>query len=284
MTQELNHQASVQICVSTPLGGGGWVPLSRQKKEKPRELCESIHKLMRNRTSPQEDQTNSQPKWKQENSQRDTPNIRRDHSHNWTKEKTRSWWPLLSNLRDRFSFFIDRSALLFIKAGVTPNLSTILGFLFAASAGSIFALRTSDILTYVAAPILVLVSGFFDALDGSLARLSGRVTKFGGVLDSTLDRLGEIFILSGIILAGLSSLFWGLTAIIFSLMVSYVRARAEVEGVKMAGVGFAERPERMLVLVAASLLRKIEYGVILISILSIITVAQRILYAHKNLD
>jgi len=239
---------------------------------------------MRNRTSPQEDQTNSQPKWKQENSQRDTPNIRRDHSHNWTKEKTRSWWPLLSNLRDRFSFFIDRSALLFIKAGVTPNLSTILGFLFAASAGSIFALRTSDILTYVAAPILVLVSGFFDALDGSLARLSGRVTKFGGVLDSTLDRLGEIFILSGIILAGLSSVFWGLTAIIFSLMVSYVRARAEVEGVKMAGVGFAERPERMLVLVAASLLRKIEYGVILISILSIITVAQRILYAHKNLD
>jgi archaetidylinositol phosphate synthase len=120
-----------------------------------------------------------------------------------------------------------------------------------------------------------------DALDGPLARL-GKTSKFGGILDSFLDRLGEILIFSGIIMGELASPFWGITAISFSLMVSYVRARAEVENIKMEGIGIAERPERMFILIISSFLWMIEYGVALIAILSIITFVQRIVYAYQH--
>jgi len=163
-------------------------------------------------------------------------------------------------------------------------MSTVIGFIFAAFAGSAFFMRISNDLTYIVSPFFVLISGVFDALDGSMARLSGRTTKFGGVLDSTLDRFGEVLILSGITLGGLANPFWGMAAISCSLMVSYVRARVEVEEVKMSGVGFAERAERMLILVAATFLGFIEYGVILVAILSAITVAQRMFYAYRHLN
>ncbi|MBS7622468.1 CDP-alcohol phosphatidyltransferase family protein, partial [Candidatus Bathyarchaeota archaeon] len=68
-----------------------------------------------------------------------------------------------------------------------------------------------------------------------------------------------------------------------SLMVSYVRARAGVEGVEMSGVGFAERPERMLILVTALLFRSVEYGIMLIGFLSCVTLVQRVLYAYRRL-
>jgi len=190
---------------------------------------------------------------------------------------------LLSSLRHRVVFILDQLALGFHRLGLTPNSSTVLGLVFAVAAGFLLYSRVSDLLTFWVAPLLVLISGFFDMIDGSLARMSQRATKYGGVLDSTLDRLGEIFILSGIILGGLSSLSWGLVAISASLMVSYVRARSEVEGVRMSGVGIAERPERMLVLVAALLLRSIEYGIILIGVLSCVTVVQRLLHAYRSL-
>jgi archaetidylinositol phosphate synthase len=180
-------------------------------------------------------------------------------------------------------FILDQLALGFHRLGLTPNSSTVLGLVFAVAAGFLLYSRVSDLLTFWVAPLLVLISGFFDMIDGSLARMSQRATKYGGVLDSTLDRLGEIFILSGIILGGLSSLSWGLVAISASLMVSYVRARSEVEGVRMSGVGIAERPERMLVLVAALLLRSIEYGIILIGVLSCVSVVQRLFHAYRSL-
>jgi len=191
---------------------------------------------------------------------------------------------MLSGLKHRFLFLIDRTALYLFRIGLTPNMSTVIGFIFAAFAGSAFFMRISNDLTYIVSPFFVLISGVFDALDGSMARLSGRTTKFGGVLDSTLDRFGEVLILSGITLGGLANPFWGMAAISCSLMVSYVRARVEVEEVKMSGVGFAERAERMLILVAATFLGFIEYGVILVAILSAITVAQRMFYAYRHLN
>jgi len=189
---------------------------------------------------------------------------------------------LLSALRQKFVFLLNGLAVGLHKVGLTPNSSTVLGLVFGAAAGLVFFLGASDVWIFIVAPFLVLVSGFFDAVDGSLARLHGE-TKFGGILDSTFDRFSEIFVLSGVILGGLASPFWGLTAISASLMVSYVRARVEVEGLKMMGIGFAERPERLLIFVIASFLRNIEYGVIVIAVLSVLTVFQRMLYAYRRL-
>ena len=80
----------------------------------------------------------------------------------------------------------------------------------------------------------MLTSGLFDALDGAIARTYGEVTKFGGFFDSLLDRYADAVVLCGIMLGGLTELYWGLAALIGSLLVSYSRARAEAAGIKMA--------------------------------------------------
>ncbi len=92
-----------------------------------------------------------------------------------------------------------------------------------------------------AAGWVVLLSGFFDIIDGALARGTNQVTKFGGILDSTLDRLSEAVMLLGIMAyflfnSGFEMAFWivlliGLT-MIFSFLVSYVRSRAEGAGLE----------------------------------------------------
>lgn len=180
----------------------------------------------------------------------------------------------MNNVLTRLALWLD-------NLGFTPNMLTLIGFIFAVMAGALFYMRINWMFTYVIAPSLIILSGLMDALDGPLARL-GKASKFGGILDSTFDRLGEILIFSGIILGELVSPFWGITAISFSLMVSYVRARTEVENVKMESIGIAERPERMLILIISSFLWLIEYGVALIAILSIITFVQRTVYAYQN--
>lgn len=138
----------------------------------------------------------------------------------------------------------------------------------------------------IVAPILLLISGFCDALDGALARIYGETTLFGGFLDSLLDRYADAFVLCGIILGGLCHPFWGLTALTGSLLVSYVRARAEAKGVEMEAVGVAERAERLLILVIASFLsivwlEALSWGVIVLAVLANLTVLQRVIHFYK---
>jgi phosphatidylglycerophosphate synthase len=133
------------------------------------------------------------------------------------------------------------------------------------------------------AATLLLLSGLFDALDGAMARLYGQVTKFGAFCDSLIDKIGEMLVLSAIILAGLCSTFWGLWALSSSILVSYTRARAEGEGASMK-IGIAERPERLLILAASTLAGLVEFGIIVISVLASVTVVQRICHAHRELS
>ena len=137
---------------------------------------------------------------------------------------------------------------------------------------------------YVSAPSLLLLSGLFDALDGACARLYGKVTKVGAFMDSMTDRFGEILIFSGLILGNLCSLEWGLAALTLSMMVSYTRARAEIENIGLQGIGLAERPERILIIAFSSFLRQINFGIILISILAGLTVAHRMIYVYKRVQ
>ncbi|WP_455279277.1 CDP-alcohol phosphatidyltransferase family protein [[Eubacterium] cellulosolvens] len=188
---------------------------------------------------------------------------------------------MITALRNRVNTVLTRIALSLDNLGFTPNMLTVIGFICALMAGALFYMKINWIFTYVVAPFLILLSGLMDALDGPLARI-GTASKFGGILDSTFDRLGEILIFLGMILGELASPFWGITAISFSLMVSYVRARTEMENIKMESIGIAERPERMLILIISSFLWVIEYGVALIAILSIITFVQRIVYSYQH--
>jgi len=172
------------------------------------------------------------------------------------------------------------------KAGLTPNQVSVIGLLFALASSLLYwkwSLHPSFI---ILAPLLLLLSGFCDALDGALARICGKVTVFGAFLDSMLDRYGEALIFLGIMLGGLCSLYWGIAALIGSILVSYARARAEMEGVKMETVGLAERAERILIIVFSSFLNNfwfgfLNWGVIILAILTNITVLQRVIYFYK---
>jgi len=164
------------------------------------------------------------------------------------------------------------------STGITPNQITVIGFAFSLLAAWFF---------YSALPfwggLLILVTGFFDVLDGAVAKVSGKVTKFGGVLDSTLDRYSDMAIIGSIILGGLCDPLWGILAMIGSFIVSYVRARGEVEGVWMAGVGIMERAERLIVLTVAALIGYTWAGIILLAILANLTALQRLYHIRKKL-
>lgn len=141
------------------------------------------------------------------------------------------------------------------NAGVHPNILTAIGVTINIGCGVLFGLGY-----FFWAGIVLIVANLFDMLDGNVARLSGNVTKFGGFLDSTLDRLSDMVCFLGIMVfyAGnspqhsLLNVFLAGVGLISSVMVSYATARSESLGVK-ANVGFLQRPERVVLLIIGAL-------------------------------
>lgn len=198
---------------------------------------------------------------------------------------------MLTKLKERIQKLMITEARIAHAIGLTPNQISLLGVLAAlASAYCYLSSQFNDSILIVAA-LLLLVSGFLDALDGVLARAFRGTTLFGGFLDSLLDRYSDAIILVSIILGRLiaDSQLWGLVgfaAVIGSLLVSYSRARAEAAGVKMETVGLAERAERIIIIAAASFLNllwaeALRWSVLLLAILTNLTVIQRAVYFWK---
>jgi len=116
-----------------------------------------------------------------------------------------------------------------------------------------------------------------------MARLYGEESNFGAFSDSVLDRVSEIAVYWALVYSRLVDWQVGLAALSGSLMVSYLRARGEGLGSNMKGVGIAERPERLLVLVVATFLGQLNAGAFLVAVLSSITILQRIRHARSTL-
>ena len=192
----------------------------------------------------------------------------------------------LPEIRKNLAYrFTEPMARLLARTAITPTAITWFGFLLAV--GAAVLIITGHLFT---AGWVVLIAGFFDMLDGALARYTGRATHFGAILDSTLDRLSEGVILLGILVlytsAGLlaQSLLVG-TVLFGSFLVSYIRARAEATGLKCQ-VGLFTRPERVIVLALGLLFNQITYALVvalaIIAVFSFITAAQRLIYAWKQ--
>jgi archaetidylinositol phosphate synthase len=199
---------------------------------------------------------------------------------------------LLTKLKQRIQLLMVDEAKLFHSAGLTPNHLTVLGLLFAYLSAIMYWVSGFNQPALIAALVFLLISGFLDALDGVLARLFGKVTVFGGFLDSLLDRYADAFVFLGIILGWLQTnpfwILWGFTAIIGSLLVSYSRAKAEAAGIEMESVGIAERAERIIILVVATLLNiawtdALQWSILLLAVLTNFTVLQRAVYFRKAL-
>jgi archaetidylinositol phosphate synthase len=197
---------------------------------------------------------------------------------------------MLTKLKQRVQQMLTAEARTAHRLGLTPNRISGSGIVLAFFAALAYAEWQNYPLSLYAAIILLLLSGFCDALDGVVARLYQQTTAFGGFLDSLLDRYADAAVYMGIIIGGLCWPPWGLIALTGSLLVSYSRARAEAAGIKMESVGIAERAERIIILVVASIVAifwqpntVMNVAIILLAILSNLTVLQRSLYAHKRL-
>src|SRR5712692_846128 len=195
---------------------------------------------------------------------------------------------MLSRLQYLVEGFFESSATIFYRARFTPNITTSIGFILTVGSAFFYYAKLSLVSGWLAAWILLMVASYFDAIDGAMARRFQVVSRTGGVLDSVLDRVGEMVLYSFIALSGLVDLRICLWALGASLMVSYVRARVEVEGVKMKGVGIAERPERLLILLLSTILNPfyglLTWGVLLIAVLASITVVERVYAASRHLS
>ncbi len=162
-----------------------------------------------------------------------------------------------------FGASIGRGAMSIINAmvrwlafgGVNPNILTVIGVTINVGCGVLFGFGE-----FFWAGIVLIVANLFDMLDGNVARLSGRVTRFGGFLDSSLDRISDMVAFLGIIIFyasntpdhSLLNVTLAGIGMIFSVMVSYTTARSEGFGVK-ANIGFLQRPERIVLLVIGAL-------------------------------
>lgn len=169
---------------------------------------------------------------------------------------------------------------------INPNIVTIIGLLISIFSGVLFASGN-----LIAGAIFIILSGFFDMIDGAIARSQNRKTKFGGFLDSTCDRFSDAAILIGLMYGGFIDPILGALAIHSSLTVSYIRAKAEKDGIECT-VGIAERAERLLIItittIIAGLLNNSHtimfLGISLLTILSYITVFQRVHYVWINTE
>lgn len=186
------------------------------------------------------------------------------------------------HLRRLFSRAVEGPSVAALKAlRVTPNQLTLMGL---AIAGGVAYLLSQG--WFLASGLLLLASGFFDLLDGALARRTGQATPFGAVLDSVADRIGEAAVFLGLLLFyqrqdNLSAVVLCYAALVTSFMVSYARARAEGAGVQGA-VGFAGRAERILILSTALIVGYPAPALIVIGALAILTFLQRVYHVWRQ--
>jgi archaetidylinositol phosphate synthase len=191
---------------------------------------------------------------------------------------------MLSRVRERVQELMEPLGRAFARTGLPPNAFTLIGLVVGVAAALLFAYGMQ-----LWAGFAILVCGFFDIIDGAVARVTGRVTAFGGVLDSVVDRYVDFLIFVGIIYGGLAEAgflpgwAWGILAITGCLMVSYVRSRAEAAGSGKLDVGVAERAERILILATGALIGHTQHAVVLIVILTHLTVVQRLFAAKLRL-
>ncbi len=138
-------------------------------------------------------------------------------------------------------------------SSVNPNLISWVSLLFALSAGILF-LYSREPNYILLAGIFIILNSLFDALDGKVAKMTGKASKRGDLLDHTIDRYADILILGGIILGSLCRTWIGVFALIGVLMTSYMGTQADALDVSRDYGGIAGRAERLVLLILVSIL------------------------------
>jgi phosphatidylglycerophosphate synthase len=165
---------------------------------------------------------------------------------------------------------------------IHPNVLTFVGVLINIAAG--FALANRH---FVTAGVIMVVANIFDFIDGKVAHESGEVSAFGGFWDSVIDRFSDLALFIGLIclysrLGRTDYVLITAIAMVFATMTSYARARAE-SLIAKCKVGFMERPERIVLFMIGAFTNRMAAVMWVILVLSVFTVADRIIYTYREL-
>ncbi len=201
---------------------------------------------------------------------------------------------LLNKLRNLLEPTLTKIGTTFASTGLSANFWTGLGLAISVLAAIVYtsnAFLNIDWAPWNFAAVIggtfLLVSGFFDIVDGSVARITKQISKKGAFIDSIFDKIAEVIIFGGIALGELADSFWCLVALGLSLLVSYTRARAESLGEKLKGIGLGERAERLLIIAIIGMIpvrEAMQWAVIIVSIVAGITLAQRVVVTVRRLS
>jgi CDP-diacylglycerol--glycerol-3-phosphate 3-phosphatidyltransferase len=170
-----------------------------------------------------------------------------------------------------------------VALGIHPNTLTLIGVLINVAAA--WALGNDR---FLLAGVIMIVANIFDFIDGKVAHITGKSSRFGAFWDSTLDRFSDIALFLGLIylyadLRRTDYVMIAALAMMFSIMTSYARARAE-SLIEKCKVGFMERPERIVLFMIGAFTDRMAAVLWVILVLSIVTVANRIHYTWLALD
>jgi archaetidylinositol phosphate synthase len=189
---------------------------------------------------------------------------------------------MLNNLRDILQPTLEKIGKTFASTGLSPNFWTGLGLLFAVLSALVYGLNIE--FGVIIGGILLLTSGFFDVVDGQVARISGKTSKRGSYLDSMFDKIAEVSIFLGILIGGYAEPYIVLLAITLSLLVSYARAKSDALNINLQGVGIGERAERLLIVAIIGICGFLQYAVLIVVIIAGITLIQRMVMTAKNIN
>jgi len=171
---------------------------------------------------------------------------------------------------------------------INPNVLTLMGLVVNTYAAFLFGYATGENQRrmFFYAGLVIIASGFFDLVDGRVARASNQVTRFGGFFDSVVDRYSDASLFFGLLVfyaRGNRFFYVVLTALVMisAIMVSYARARAE-SLIGTCRVGFMERPERLVLLIIGALFNVMAPVLWVIAVLSTVTVIHRIVYTWQR--
>ncbi len=170
-----------------------------------------------------------------------------------------------------------------VALGIHPNLLTLIGVLVNVAAAWFLAIDQ-----FITAGVVMIVANIFDFIDGKVAHITGKQSAFGAFWDSTLDRFSDLALFTGLIWLYASFgrkgyVLVAALALIFSIMTSYARARAE-SLIDKCKVGFMERPERIVLFMVGAFTDRMAAVLWVILVLSIVTVADRIYYTYLVLN
>ncbi|GKS67838.1 hypothetical protein YTPLAS73_13850 [Nitrosarchaeum sp.] len=188
---------------------------------------------------------------------------------------------MLNNLRSTLQPVLEKIGKAFASTGLSPNFWTSIGLVFALASAVVYGLGIESGL--LIGGILLLISGFFDMVDGQVARVTGKTSKKGSYLDSMFDKIAEVAIFLGLLIGGYAEPYLVILAITLSLLVSYARAKSDTLNINLQGIGIGERAERLLVIAIIGITGYIEAAVIIVVVIAGITLIQRMITTAKNI-